>query len=156
MTQTTPDTRPTIWIDADACPVKAEIIKVGLRHKNPMVFVSNQWIRLDQHPLIRLEVVTGKFDAADDYIVDHLGDQDLVITADIPLADRSLKKGAEVLGPTGKAFTTDGIGMAMAMRDLKATLRDTGEISGFNKPFDKKDRSQFLQAMEDVMRRING
>lgn len=145
---------PVIWVDADACPVKAEICKVGLRHQCRIVFVSNQWMRTEQHPLIRLEVVTGAFDAADDYIVENLTAGDLVITSDIPLADRALKKQASVMGPTGKAFTEDGIGMAMAMRDLKATLRETGEISGYNKAFDKKDRSMFLQAMEETMRKL--
>ena len=113
--------------------------------------VSNSYMRLAEGPLIRRVVVSDGFDAADDWIAERAGAVDIVITSDIPLADRCLKAGANVLGPSGKPFTQDNIGTALAMRDLMGHLRDTGEVSGNNPSFTKRDRSQFLQALESAV-----
>ncbi|MEH6474308.1 MAG: YaiI/YqxD family protein [Sneathiella sp.] len=143
-----------IYIDADACPVKDEIYKVAGRHKLKTFVVSNSWLRIPQSPLIEQSVVDDGFDAADDWIVDHVGEKDVVITSDIPLADRCLKKKAVVMGPTGKPFTEQSIGMALAMRELNTHLRDIGEISGKNAAFSKRDRSNFLNILENTLQRL--
>jgi len=143
-----------VYIDADACPVKDEIYKVAGRHKLLSYVVSNSWMRLPQSPLIEQVVVDDGFDAADDWIVDHVGKGDVVVTSDIPLADRCLKNGAVVLGPSGKAFTEQSIGMSLAMRDLNTHLRDIGEISGKNAAFTKKDRSNFLNVLENTLYKL--
>ncbi len=143
-----------IYIDADACPVKDEIYRVAGRHKLMTYVVSNSWMRIPQSPLIEQVVVDDGFDAADNWIADRAAEGDVVITSDIPLADRCLKNTAVVLGPTGKAFTGQSIGMAMAMRDLNSHLRETGEISGGNAPFSKKDRSKFLGELENVLQKL--
>jgi uncharacterized protein YaiI (UPF0178 family) len=140
-----------IYVDGDACPVKEEVARVAARHGITVHLVSNQWLRGVEGPLIRRVVVTEGFDAADDWIVDHAGPRDIVVTADIPLAARCLAKGARVLGPTGKPFTDGSIGMALAMRDLMATLRDSGEIRGGGPAFSRQDRSRFLQALEQAI-----
>jgi uncharacterized protein len=140
-----------VFVDGDACPVKDEIYRVAGRHKLLTYLVSNSWMRIPQSPLIEQVVVDDGFDAADNWIADNVGKGDVAITSDIPLADRCLKAGAVVLGPTGKAFTEDSIGMKLAMRDLNAHLRDIGEISGGNAPFSKKDRSNFLNVLENVL-----
>lgn len=140
-----------IYVDADACPVKDEVMRVAGRHKYKVYFVSNSWMRLDEGPLVERVVVPEGPDVADDWIADHVSNTDIVITADIPLADRCVKQGAAVVGPTGKPFTPDSIGMALAMRDLKAQLRESGEISGYNAAFTKQDRSRFLQTLEQVV-----
>ena len=143
-----------IFIDADACPVKEEIYRVAGRHKIMTYVVSNSWLRIPQSPLIEQIVVDDGFDAADDWIVENVAAKDVVITSDIPLADRSLKKSATVMGPTGKPFTQSSIGMSMAMRDLNTHLRDIGEISGYNASFSKKDRSNFLNTLENVLQKL--
>ena len=143
-----------IFIDADACPVKDEIYRVAGRHKLLSYVVSNSWMRLPQSPLIEQVVVDDGFDAADNWIADNCGTKDIVVTADIPLADRCLKAGSIVLGPTGKPFTNDSIGMKLAMRDLNAHLRDTGEITGYNASFSKKDRSNFLNILENTIQKL--
>ena len=143
-----------IFIDADACPVKGEIYKVAGRHKLTTYVVSNSWMRLPQSLLIEQIVVDAGFDAADDWIAENTGESDIVITSDIPLADRSLKKGSVVMGPTGKPFDEKTIGMSLAMRDLNAHLRQTGEISGYNAAFSKKDRSQFLNNLENAIQKL--
>ncbi|MBF0311687.1 MAG: YaiI/YqxD family protein [Magnetococcales bacterium] len=140
-----------IYVDADACPVKAEVMRVAERHGLAVHMVSNQWMRLPAHPLLNLQVVSGGLDQADDWIVERIERGDIAVTADIPLAARCLAKGACVVGPTGKPFDEDGIGMALAMRDLNAHLRDTGEIRGGGPPFGNKDRSRFLQTLEEVI-----
>ena len=140
-----------IFVDADACPVKSETVRVADRHRLTVRFVSNSYMRLPQGFDVRRVVVSDGFDAADDWIAEQAGVGDVVITSDIPLADRCLKQAVEVLGPTGKAFTADGIGMAMAMRELSRDLRDMGEISGSGPAFSKKDRSQFLEALENAI-----
>ncbi len=143
-----------IFIDADACPVKEEVYRVAGRHRLLTYVVSNSWMRVPDSPLIEQIVVTDGFDAADDWIVENVGRRDVVITSDIPLADRALQKSALVLGPTGKAFTGQSIGMAVAMRELNTHLRQTGEISGYNAAFSKKDRSRFLNILENTLQKL--
>jgi len=144
-------TAPHIYVDADACPVKAETVKVAERHGLPVVFVANAWLTVPRAPRVRVQVVTGAFDAADDWIVEQVQRDDVVITADIPLAARCLKLGARVLGPSGKPFTADNIGNALATRELMADLRAYG-VGGGPPPFGPKDRSRFLEALELVVR----
>ena len=138
----------TLYIDADACPVKDEAVRVAERHGLEIDFVSNAYMRLPEGPLIRRVVVADGPDAADDWIAERIGPGDIAVTADIPLAARCLEAGARVIGPTGKPFTEAGIGMALAMRDLSRHRRETGESKGYNATFTRKDRSQFLQALE--------
>ena len=138
----------SLYVDADACPVKDEILKVSYRHNLPVFIVSNQWLRLEVGPLVQKIVVPDGPDVADDWIADHITENDIAITADILLAKRCLDKEAQVIGPTGKAFSPENIGMAVAMRDLKAHLRETGESKGYNPSFSKEDKSRFLQALE--------
>ena len=144
---------PTIYVDADACPVKDEAVRVAERHGLHIHFVSNAFMRLPEGPLIHRVVVAEGPDAADDWIVEHIGARDIAVTADIPLAARSLKQGAQVVGPTGKPFTEASIGMALAMRELSAHLRETGESKGYNASFTRQDRSRFLEALELAVRR---
>jgi uncharacterized protein YaiI (UPF0178 family) len=144
----------TLYIDADACPVKDEAVRVAERHGLTVHFVSNSWMRLPQGPLIQRVVVSDGPDAADDWIAERAGKGDVVVTADIPLAARCLKAGAHVIGPAGKPFTEAGIGMALAMRDLSRHLRETGESKGYNANFTRQDRSRFLQALEEAVQAI--
>jgi uncharacterized protein YaiI (UPF0178 family) len=149
-----PETRhPTIYVDADACPVKDEAVRVAERHGLHIHFVSNAFMRLPEGPLIHRVVVAEGPDAADDWIAERIGARDIAVTADIPLAARCLKKGAAVIGPTGKPFTESGIGMALAMRELSQHLRETGESKGYNAGFTRQDRSRFLEALELAVRR---
>ncbi|MBL4612153.1 MAG: YaiI/YqxD family protein [Emcibacter sp.] len=143
----------SIYVDADACPVKEEILKVSYRHKLNVYIVSNQWMRIEVGPLVQKIVVPDGPDVADDWIAEHVTPQDIAVTADILLAKRCLDAEAVVLGPTGKAFSADNIGMAVAMRDLNAHLRETGESKGYNPSFTKADKSRFLQALESAIQR---
>jgi len=143
-----------IYVDADACPVKDEAVRVAERHGLVIHFVSNAWMRLPEGPLIRRVVVADGADAADDWIVEHIGEGDIAVTADIPLASRCLKRGAQAIGPTGKPFTEAGIGMALAMRELSQHLRETGESKGYNAGFTRADRSRFLEALEHAVQRV--
>jgi hypothetical protein len=146
-----------ILVDADACPVKDEVVRVAARHGIVVTFVANFGMRPSRDPLIRNIVVPQGADVADDWIVDHANAGDIVITADIPLAGRALAKDAVVLGPTGRPFTTDSIGMALAIRDLNQHLRETGESRGLNAVFTARDRQAFLQALDEaVVRRTRG
>jgi uncharacterized protein len=147
-------TATTIYVDADACPVKDEAVRVAERHGLAIHFVSNSWMRLPQGPLIHRVVVTDGPDAADDWIAARIGPNDIAVTADIPLAARCLKAGARVIGPTGKPFSEASIGMALAMRDLSRHLRETGESNGYNASFARQDRSRFLQALEQAVQAI--
>ncbi len=140
-----------IFVDADACPVKEEALKVADRHGLVIHYVSNAWMRLPESPLVRRVIVADGPDAADDWIAEHAVAGDIVITQDIPLASRALKKGARAIGNTGKPFTDASIGMALAMRELSQHLRETGESRGFNAAFTKADRSRFLQALEQAV-----
>lgn len=141
-----------ILVDADACPVKAEVIKVAERHRIEAVFVANQWLQLPRSPSARMQVVSGAFDAADDWIAEQSGPCDVVVTADIPLASRCLKRGAQVLGPAGKPFTDDNIGSALATRELMSDLRAYG-VGGGPPAFSPRDRSRFLDALELSIRK---
>jgi uncharacterized protein len=140
-----------IYVDADACPVKAEVVRVAARHDLPVHLVSNSWMRIDASPLVKLVVVEEGPDAADDWIAERIGPSDIAITADILLAARCLKAGAQCIGPTGKAFSDANIGMAVAMREMQRHLRETGESRGFNPAFTPRDRSLFLQALENAV-----
>jgi uncharacterized protein YaiI (UPF0178 family) len=143
-----------VLVDADACPVKEEIYRVALRHGVPTTIVSNARIRIPEHPLIRREVVSDAFDAADDWIAERVDDHTVVITGDILLADRCLKRGGTVLSPTGKPFTQSSIGAAVATRAIMADLRAGGDAIGGPAPFAKADRSRFLQALDEAIVRL--
>lgn len=144
---------PAILVDADACPVKDEVIKVADRHGLVVTFVSNGGLRPSRDPMIRNVVVSKGADAADDWIAENAKANDIVVTADIPLAARTVALAAHVLGPTGRPFTTETIGMALAMRDLKQHLRETGESKGYNAGFAPADRSRFLSELDRLCRR---
>ena len=146
-------TAPSIYVDADACPVKEEVVKVAERHGLAVTFVSNGGLRPSRDPMIRNVVVAKGADAADDWIVENTRANDIVVTADIPLAARTVALGAHVIGPTGRPFTPETIGMAVAMRDLKQHLRETGESKGYNAGFTPRDRSAFLGALDQAVRR---
>jgi len=139
-----------ILVDADACPVKDEIYMVALRHQVAVVVVANSYLRIPEHALISRKIVSDGFDAADDWIAEAAGPDAIVVTADIPLADRSLKAGARVLSPSGKPFTDDSIGTAMATRSIMADRRVgvAGIGAGGPAPFSKADRSRFLSALD--------
>ena len=137
-----------IYIDADACPVKEEAIRVASRHKLKTWMVCDGGIRPSRNPLVELVVVAQGADAADDWIAKHIGTADICVTNDIPLAARCLKQGALALKPNGEIFTENSIGMAVASRDLMQSLRERGEITGGPKPFGKSDRSEFLNRLE--------
>ena len=143
-----------IFVDADACPVKQEVYRVAGRLHLDVTLVANSWMRVPSDPWITLEVVEDGFDAADDWIVEHVQPHDIVVTADIPLASRCLEKGARVVGTTGKPFTEDNIGNAVATRDLMSELRDAGEITGGPPPLKKQDRSRFLQQLDQIIQSI--
>ncbi|WP_264577533.1 MULTISPECIES: YaiI/YqxD family protein [unclassified Sphingobium] len=143
-----------ILVDADACPVKEEIYRVAFRHETPVRIVSNQRIRIPDHPLVERVVVSDAFDAADDWIAEQAGPTTICITADILLADRCLKAGASVIAPTGKPFTTASIGSAIATRAIMADLRAGGDIIGGPAPFSKADRSRFLSALDETIVRL--
>lgn len=142
-----------IYVDADACPVKPEILKVAERHGLEVTFVANSGLRPSRDPMIHNVIVSGAFDAADDWIAERVGQGDIVITADVPLAGRCVVKGAQVTGPTGRIFDATNIGMASAMRDLGAHLRETGESKGYNAAFSPRDRSKFLETLDRLCRR---
>ncbi|MFC5585853.1 YaiI/YqxD family protein [Nitratireductor kimnyeongensis] len=144
---------PTLYVDADACPVKQEAARVAERHGLVIVYVSNGGLRPSRDPMVRHVVVPGTADAADDWIVENAEAGDVAITADVPLAARLVEREVHVLGPTGRAFTPASIGMDVAMRNLKQDLREAGEIKGYNAGFTARDRSDFLQALDRTVRR---
>ena len=141
----------TIYIDADACPVKEETVAVAERHGCQVTIVSNGGLRPMRHRLVEMVYVAEGPDEADNWIAERITTADIAVTADIPLASRCLKAGAKVIGPTGKPFTDANIGTALAMRDLQQHLRETGESKGYNASFSKQDRSRFLQALENAV-----
>jgi len=150
---------PQIYVDADACPVKDEVVRVAGRHGLVVTYVANFGLRPSRDPMIRNIVVPQGADAADDWIVEHATAGDIVVTADIPLARRALDRGAVVLGPSGRPFTTQSIGMALAMRELNQHLRETGESRGLNAGFTARDRQSFLQALDEAVvraKRLSG
>ena len=141
-----------IFVDGDACPVKAEVERVAQRHGLGVTVVSNGGLRPSANPSVRHVTVAEGADAADDWIAEHIGPTDIAITADIPLAARCLDKGARVLGPNGKPFTAEGIGMALGMRDLHRHLRElTPGGQTHHAGFSKQDRSRFLSELENCI-----
>ena len=144
-----------ILVDADACPVKEEVYRVAFRRDVPVRVVSNSYLRVPAHPLIERVVVSDAFDAADDWIVEQADARTVVITGDILLADRCLKKGAAVIGHNGKPFTGASIGSAIATRAIMADLRAGGDAIGGPAPFAKTDRSRFLQALDEALVRLS-
>lgn len=146
----------TILVDADACPVKEEICTVAERHGVPAVFVSNTAFRLPADPLFSRVIVSGGFDAADDWIVENATAHSVVITADILLAERCLAKSAAVLDPKGKPFTPNSIGMSVAVRAIMSDLRAGAmqSTAGGPAPYSKTDRSAFLQALHNAVNRL--
>jgi hypothetical protein len=140
-----------IYVDADGCPVKNEVYRVAKRYGLKVYLVSNSRMRIPQEGLFELVVVNKQFDAADDWIVERVRDNHIVVSADIPLAARCLEKGARVIDPKGRVFTKESIGDALANRELMAYLRDMGNMTGGPDPFEKRDRSRFLQRLDDVI-----
>ncbi len=143
-----------IYVDSDACPVKEEAAKVAARHGLVIHYVSNSHMRLPYGDTVRRVVVAEGADAADDWIVAQAAAGDIVVTADIPLASRAIKKGAKVIAHTGKPFSEDSIGMALAMRNLMSELREAGDMRGSNPVFTPADRSRFLQGLENIIQAI--
>ena len=143
-----------IFIDADGCPVKEEVYRVARRYGLEVALVANSSMHSPRDEKIEMIVVEGKFDAADDWIVEHAGENDVVITADIPLASRGLKKKARVLRPTGHEFTEENIGEALATRELMSHLRDLGTLTGGPAPFENRDRSRFLHRLDEIVQSI--
>ncbi len=143
-----------IYVDSDACPVKPEVIRVAKRYELAVTFVSNSWMKLPQEWEAKLVVVEGDFDAADNWIVEHVVKNDIVVTGDIPLVHRCMKNGARVIGHQGNLFTDENIGNLLATRDLMHVLRGAGEISGGPAPFRKEDRSRFLQGLDQMIQDI--
>ena len=143
-----------IFVDADACPVKQEVYRVARRCRVDVTLVANSWMRVPAEGWLALEVVGDALDAADDWIVEHVQQHDIVVTADIPLASRCLAAGARVIGPTGKPFTEYNIGDAVATRDLLSELRGAGEVTGGPPPLKKGDRALFLQQLDQAIQSI--
>jgi uncharacterized protein YaiI (UPF0178 family) len=143
-----------IFVDADACPVKPEVERIADRHDLIVHIVTNGGIRPSANPRVRHVIVPEGADAADDWIAEHIDALDIAITADIPLASRCLQKGASVLGPSGKKFTEETIGMALGMRDLHRHLREATGQQTYNPGFTKQDRSRFLGALENEIQAL--
>ncbi len=143
-----------IYVDADACPVKQEIYRVATRHRLKVTLVANSWMRTPENDSVKLVLVDDQLDSADNWIVEHVKENDIVITADIPLASHCLKKSAQVLSPRGKAFTEDSIGSSLASRELLSHLRELGTITGGPAPFKKQDRSRFLHCLDEIIQSI--
>lgn len=142
-----------IFIDADACPVKDETYKVAQRYGLKTWVVSNAFMQIPQSPLVERMIVDAGPDAADDWIAEHIGPGDVAITNDIPLAERVLNAGGYAIAPNGKPFTENSIGAAIAQRALMEQLRSTGDILGGPKPFDRNDRSRFLQGLDEIIQK---
>ena len=143
-----------IYVDADGCPVKQEVYRVAQRYGLKVILVANHWMRHPQRDWLTLQVVEEQFDGADDWIVENVAEQDIVIASDIPLASRCLKKGARVLGHRGRPFTEDSIGDALATRELMSHLRDMGSVDGGPPPFENGNRSQFLQGLDQIIQAV--
>lgn len=144
----------TIYVDADACPVKDETFRVAARYGLHVFVVANSFMNLPREPWIERVVVSDGFDAADDWIAERAAPGAVVITADVPLASRCVKAGAMAIAPNGKAFTDSSVGMALATRNLMQDLREAGAITGGPKPFSPKDRSAFLGALDRAVMRL--
>ena len=142
-----------IFIDADACPVKDETYKVAARYGLKTWVVSNAFMQIPASPLIVRMIVDSGPDVADDWIAEHVAPGDIAVTNDIPLAERVLKAGGQALSAKGVPFTENSIGSAIAQRALMEQLRSTGEFLGGPKPFDRNDRSRFLQALDEMVQK---
>jgi len=143
-----------IFVDADACPVKPEVYRVAERYGLKVFVVANSFMAVPRSDLIERIIVSEGPDIADNWIVERAGANDIVITADVPLAGHSLKKGATVIGPTGKLFTDDSIGMALATRDLLTDLRSAGATTRGPAPLSRQDISRFLSALDLAVTRL--
>lgn len=148
MSEVTAPPAITIYVDADACPVKDEVFRVAARYGLHVYVVSNSFLNLPREPWIERVIVGDAFDAADDWIAERAGRGAIVVTADVPLASRCVKAGAVALAPNGKAFTESSVGLALATRNLMQDLREAGAVTGGPKPFSPKDRSAFLGALD--------
>ncbi|MEH3146564.1 MAG: YaiI/YqxD family protein [Methylobacterium frigidaeris] len=144
----------TIYVDADACPVKDEVYRVAGRCGCHVVVVANAFLAVPREPWIERVVVSDGFDAADDWIAERAGAGSIVVTADVPLASRCVKAGATVVAPNGKPFSESSIGMALATRNLMQDLREAGAVTGGPRPFSAKDRSAFLGALDRAVVRL--
>jgi uncharacterized protein YaiI (UPF0178 family) len=143
-----------VYVDADACPVKEEVYKVAKRYGLEVTLVADSWMRVPEEPWIHLAVVKGGFDAADDWIVEHIEAEDILVSDDIILASRCLAKDSRALSPRGRAFTKDSIGEALATRQFMADLREAGTVTGGPSPFGKTDRSRFLQRFDEIVNAV--
>jgi hypothetical protein len=143
-----------IYVDADGCPVKQEIYRVAERYGLTTILVANTWMRVPQLGSVKLVLVKEQFDAADDWIVEHVTANDIVVSADIVLASRCLQKAARVVDPRGRVFTEDSIGEAVAVRNIMSHLRDLGTVTGGSAPFQQRDRSRFLQRLDEIIQAI--
>jgi uncharacterized protein len=140
-----------IYVDGDGCPVKNEVFRVAQRYRSRVYVVANTRLHIPEEELFELVIVKQGFDAADDWIAEHIDENDVAVSADIPLAARCLEKGARVLDPKGRVFTEASIGDALATRELMAHLRELGTMTGGPAPFAKRDRSRFLMHLDDLM-----
>jgi uncharacterized protein len=154
MGDTAAESAIAIYVDADACPVKAEIYRVAARYAVKVFVVANSYMQVPQDPLVERVLVDGGFDAADDWIAVRAGPGSIVVTTDVPLASRCVKAAAVVLAPTGRAFTPESVGMALATRNLLQDLRAMGEVSGGPPPFSARERSRFLSALDEAIVRL--
>jgi uncharacterized protein len=143
-----------VYVDADASPVKNETIRVAGRYGLKVYFVANSRMKIPDYQLAEMVIVNDDLDAADNWIAEHVTESDVVVTGDIPLAARCVKKGARVLDPKGRIFTEESIGEALAHRDIMTFLRDTENAISWNPPYDKKDRSRFLQRLDDLIQAL--
>ncbi|MEK7485282.1 MAG: YaiI/YqxD family protein [Planctomycetota bacterium] len=143
-----------IIIDADGCPVKEEVYRVAIRYGLKVTLVSNSRMRIPNEEWVQFKLVENHLNAADDWIAENITENDIVISGDIPLASRCLKKGAKALDPRGRVFTPDSIGDALANRELFSALRELGTMSGGPAPFEKQDRSRFLQRLNEIIHAI--
>lgn len=144
----------TLYVDGDGCPVKDEVYRVADRYRLEVKVVANMWLRVPESPLIERVIVEEGLDRADDWIAQRAAAGDVVVTSDIPLADRCVKAGARVIAPDGRAHTAESIGGTLATRNLMTSLRESGEIRGGGRPFTKQDRSRFLQALDTAIQGI--
>ena len=140
-----------IYVDADASPVKNEVVRVAKRYGLKVYLVSNSPMQRGQDESVEMVVVSGNVDAADDWIAERVTGRDIVVSGDIPLASRCLEKGARVIDPKGRVFTEESIGEALANRELMAYLRDIGTATKGSAPYGKRDRSRFLQRLDDLI-----
>lgn len=143
-----------IYLDADGCPVREEVYKVTARYQVPVILVANKALQIPDNPLIEMKVVSGQFDAADDWIVEQAKSTDLVVTTDILLADRLIRNSVRVLTPKGHELTEDNVGMAVANREFSQNLRHMGERAGGPSPMDKTARSRFLAKLDEIIQAL--